>query len=227
MEGRVKNVGSIMEKASRKDIPLDMLSQKMEDIAGIRITCRFVEDIQKVVELIRSRSGFDMEVITERDYVANTKESGYRSYHIHIKYPVCTEREVKDVIVEVQIRTLAMNFWATIEHSLHYKYGGKIPEELKKRLKSSAEAAFVLDNEMNAIREDIIQAQLIIERKNELVNEILKKLEKLHFIAKLDVAEDLNKKFLEIYEESDVAKLAEFDQQLHIMTRIYLVEHAG
>ena len=84
--GRVKEISSIIEKANKFDIPLDRIEYEMEDIAGIRIMCQFVDDIQKVVDIIRSRR--DMQIIYEKDYVTNVKTSGYRSYHMVIKYPV-------------------------------------------------------------------------------------------------------------------------------------------
>ena len=118
VEGRVKKVSSILEKANRRNIPINQAIDKLEDIAGIRIICRFVADIDTVVNIIRQRSDFDMKILEEEDYVGNPKESGYRSYHITIKYPILYGETRKDVVCEVQIRTLAMNFWSTIEHSL-------------------------------------------------------------------------------------------------------------
>lgn len=92
----------------------------MEDIAGIRIMCQFVDDIDRVVEIIRERE--DMQILYEKDYVKNVKPSGYRSYHMVIRYPVYMAKGKVEILAEFQIRTLAMNFWATIEHSLNYKY---------------------------------------------------------------------------------------------------------
>jgi len=159
VEGRVKSTESILEKAKRKNIPIDEIETKMEDIAGIRIICRFVDDIKKVVEFIRERDGFDLKIIKEHDYIENVKPSGYRSYHIIIEYPVITAYGKKNVLCEIQIRTLAMNFWAIVEHSLKYKYQGQIPEDIHNRLLRSAEAAFRLDNEISEIRGDIIEAE--------------------------------------------------------------------
>ena len=116
--GRVKEVSSILEKANKFGIPLNRLEQEVEDIAGIRIMCQFVDDIDKVIELIRLRK--DMQILYEKDYVNNVKGSGYRSYHMIIKYPVNMVEGQKEILAEFQIRTLAMNFWATIEHSLNY-----------------------------------------------------------------------------------------------------------
>ena len=138
-------------------------TETMEDIAGIRIMCQFVEDIYTVVDIIGKRS--DMQIIEERDYIANQKPSGYRSYHIVVRYPVQLLDEQTNIKVEIQIRTLAMNFWATIEHSLGYKYRGMFPKELKERLARSAEAAFLLDNEMSSIREEIQEAQELFNNK--------------------------------------------------------------
>ncbi len=138
----------------------------MQDLAGIRIVTQFVEDIETVVALIRKRK--DFEIIEERDYIEKKKESGYRSYHLVLRYPVQTIEGEKKVLVELQVRTLAMNFWATIEHSLNYKYSGEIPEDVKMRLQRAAEAAFLLDEEMSNIREEVQEAQKIIISKQEL-----------------------------------------------------------
>ena len=118
--GRVKKVSSILEKCQKKNIALDEIAEKIEDIAGIRIICQFVEDIDRVATLLNSRD--DITVIHSKDYIKNMKPSGYRSYHMIIEYPVETLKGPQRVKVEIQIRTLAMNFWATIEHSLQYKY---------------------------------------------------------------------------------------------------------
>lgn len=163
---RVKPVQSIIEKASTRDIPYDRLREGMYDIAGIRIMCQFVDDIKVITELIRSRT--DMKVVEERDYIENTKESGYRSYHLIIEYPVQTIEGTVEILAEIQIRTLAMNFWATIEHTLNYKYSGEYPPEIKKRLQNAAEAAYLLDQEMSEIREEIQDAQKYYTKKRNI-----------------------------------------------------------
>ncbi len=155
--GRVKPVDSILTKSKLRGIALDRLEEVMSDIAGLRIMCQFVEDIHQVVELLRTRK--DMKVIIERDYITNKKASGYRSYHLVIEYPVQLIDGEKIILAEIQIRTLAMNFWATIEHSLNYKYQGEFPAEISERLRRSAEAAYQLDEEMSNIREEIQEAQ--------------------------------------------------------------------
>ena len=155
--GRVKPVESIITKSQIRHIPMERLEEEMSDIAGLRIMCQFVEDIHQVVQIIRNRK--DMKVLIERDYITNKKESGYRSYHLVIEYPVQLISGEKKILAEIQIRTLAMNFWATIEHSLNYKYQGAFPEEMKDRLQRAAEAAYQLDEEMSKIREEIQEAQ--------------------------------------------------------------------
>lgn len=163
--GRVKPVNSIIAKAARKGISLEQLETSIQDIAGIRVMCQFVEDIQMVLHLLRNRN--DFRIVEERDYIIRTKPSGYRSYHVVIEYPVQTIAGEKNVLAEIQIRTLAMNFWATIEHSLRYKYHDKIPTDIQERLLRASEAAFQLDEEMSQIREEIREAQEAFHRKSE------------------------------------------------------------
>ena len=117
-----------------------------------------------VLALLRHRS--DMTIVSERDYIRNRKNSGYRSYHVIISYPVDTIDGRKEILAEIQIRTLAMNFWATIEHSLNYKYQGNFPEEIKLRLETTARMAYELDEEMRKIRDDIREAQLLFDPIN-------------------------------------------------------------
>ncbi|MGX1264933.1 putative GTP pyrophosphokinase [Rossellomorea marisflavi] len=163
--GRVKPIASILDKANKKGIKLSAIQQEMQDIAGLRMMCQFVEDIHVVVEKLRARKDFT--IIEERDYVTHKKPSGYRSYHIVIDYPVQTIHGEVNILAEIQIRTLSMNFWATIEHSLNYKYSGQIPEEIRHRLQGAAEAAFRLDEEMSLIREEIQEAHVIFTNKTE------------------------------------------------------------
>ncbi|WP_445486707.1 GTP pyrophosphokinase [Niallia sp. 03133] len=166
--GRVKPIASILDKANEKGISLDKLDTEMQDIAGLRMMCPFVDDIIRVVELLRKRN--DFEIVEEKDYILHKKESGYRSYHVVITYPVQTVNGEKRILMEIQIRTLAMNFWATIEHSLNYKYKGQFPKDIQMRLQSAAEAAFRLDKEMSLIRGEIQEAQAFFNRKKEIKN---------------------------------------------------------
>ncbi|TMW72940.1 GTP pyrophosphokinase [Alteribacter natronophilus] len=166
--GRVKPVSSILQKAKRKGVPVDQVEGNITDLAGIRIMCQFVGDIDTVVELIKIRN--DFRIVDEIDYIKHKKESGYRSYHMVLEYPVQTIDGEHPVLVELQIRTLAMNFWATIEHSLQYKYSGQIPREIEARLHRAAEAAFRLDEEMSQIRGEVREAQKIISSTTDPLN---------------------------------------------------------
>lgn len=161
--GRVKPVSSILEKAENRRIPLECIEQELQDIAGVRVVCQFVDDIYTIVKMIKTRE--DLTIVEEKDYVSRKKESGYRSYHIIIEYPVETIHGVKRVVAEIQVRTLAMNFWAINEHSLNYKYKGSIPTNIKSRLQRAAEAAFKLDEEMSIIKNEVQEAQRIFHRK--------------------------------------------------------------
>lgn len=162
--GRVKPIPSILDKARRKNIPLNQLHTQMQDLAGIRVMCQFTDDIIAVINLIKERT--DLEIVEVRDYISEQKDSGYRSYHLVVCYPVMTISGEEKILVEIQIRTLAMNFWATIEHSMNYKYDGQIPEEIKSRLHRASEAAFQLDEEMSKIRGEIQEAhQQFIQKK--------------------------------------------------------------
>ncbi|WP_138205513.1 GTP pyrophosphokinase [Haloimpatiens lingqiaonensis] len=205
--GRVKEISSILEKANKFNIPLDRIEYEMEDIAGIRIMCQFVDDIEKVVELVRSRK--DMQIIYEKDYVTNVKQSGYRSHHVIIRYPVNMAEGQKFILAELQIRTLAMNFWATIEHSLNYKYKHDIPEDVKVKLKSAADAAFNLDEEMSKIKEEIKDAQKLFEVKSSIVSDIMNNILVLTSIGKVSEANTYRKQLDRLIEKGEIYELNE------------------
>ena len=162
VDGRIKTISSILDKLDRMGLSIQEID-KVYDIAGIRINCQFVEDIYMVVELLKKRQ--DLEIVETRDYILHQRASGYRSYHIHAYYHLETIDGMKKVMIEFQIRTLAMNFWASIEHSLNYKYEGQIPEGIKDRLKQAAEAAAWLDGQMSEIRDEIAEAQKTFEKR--------------------------------------------------------------
>lgn len=155
--------------------------------------CQFVEDIYTVVSYIRSRK--DMDVLYEKDYIKNDKSSGYRSYHVIIKYPIQTVSGVVDILAEIQIRTLSMNFWATIEHSLKYKYNHYIPSDIAQRLRKAADAAFNLDQEMSVIREEIMRAQVMFEMKSVTVKDIIYSIQELQKMGLTDEAKDFQRRF--------------------------------
>lgn len=217
--GRVKSISSILGKAQKQGIDIDQIEGNILDIAGIRLICQFTDDIYNVADLIRARS--DMEVINEKDYVKNIKPSGYRSYHIIVRYKVETVKGTKVIPVEIQIRTLGMNFWAIIEHSLQYKYNGNIPSHVRKRLTSAADAIYTLDNEMMSIHEEIIDAQNFVSTKANIVSDILNNIQSLYKVANKQEIIKIQDEFYDIYETEDVAKLQRFSRQLDMIAENY------
>ncbi|APS42079.1 GTP pyrophosphokinase [Weissella jogaejeotgali] len=141
--GRVKAIPAIEEKLVRRHISMDRIEQDMEDLAGVRIMTQFTEDIYRVVDMLRKRK--DIVILEERDYVTNEKPSGYRSYHIVIEYPVQLITGEKKVLAEIQVRTMQMNVWATIEHAINYKYDGEYSEEMQEKLKDAAALSIKVD----------------------------------------------------------------------------------
>ena len=219
VNGRVKSISSILEKCRKKNIPLEMVTEKVEDIAGIRIMCQFVEDIYNVVEIIKKRK--DMVIVQEKDYINNAKPSGYRSYHLIVKYDVETMEGSKTIFVEIQIRTLAMNFWATIEHSLQYKYRRNIPDRIRERLNASAEAILKLDQEMSSIHDEIMDAQSSYIIHANIVSDILNNIQNLYKIANKKEVVKIQDEFFEIYKKNNLAELRSFARQLDIMAEGY------
>ncbi|MEW9698541.1 GTP pyrophosphokinase family protein [Paenibacillus sp. SI8] len=210
--GRVKKISSVLEKAKRLNVPMDQLESGIEDIAGIRIMCQFVEDIERLADLIRARQ--DMSVVYEKDYITNKKPSGYRSFHIIIEYPVQTALGMKRILAEVQIRTLAMNFWATIEHSLNYKYKEQLPEDVRNRLSKAAEAAYLLDQEMSSIRGEIVESQKMFEDQSNVVNKVLNYIQELYFYHRVREAAQFQLRFNEIWESDDVWALNDLASEI-------------
>ncbi|ALS21035.1 MULTISPECIES: GTP pyrophosphokinase [Paenibacillus] len=210
--GRVKRISSILEKSKRLNVPMEKLETGIEDIAGIRIMCQFVEDIERLAELIRKRE--DMKLIYEKDYILNKKPSGYRSYHMIVEYPVQTALGMKRVLAEIQLRTLAMNFWATIEHSLNYKYRESLPEKVLNRLSKAAEAAFLLDQEMSNIREEIMEAQKLFEDKSNIVNRVLNGIQELYFYHRVREAAQFQLRFNELWDTDDVWHLKRLSSEI-------------
>lgn len=217
--GRVKEVSSILEKANKYSIPVDRIQYEMEDIAGIRIMCQFVDDIDTVVNIIRNRK--DMQVLYEKDYVSNVKPSGYRSYHVVIRYPINMADGQKDILAEFQIRTLAMNFWATIEHSLKYKYDHYIPETLAERLRRASDAAFLLDQEMSEIREDIMKAQAMYQMKSIAIRDTLNRIQELYDLGDTHKAMQYQRKLDRTETDKNITEILELKQEIDILLEQY------
>lgn len=163
--GRVKTTVAIEEKAVRRHIDMARLELDMEDIAGVRIMTQFTADIYKVVDILRARQ--DMTIIEERDYVSNPKPSGYQSYHIVIQYPLQMIHGERIVLAEIQIRTMQMNVWATIEHALNYKKEADDPEWMAQKLHEAAELSIRVDALYDELSEHM-QASTTKDKKNEI-----------------------------------------------------------
>ena len=217
VEGRVKTISSILDKCQKKDIAIDDITTKIEDIAGIRIICQFVEDIDRVAELLHKRS--DIRVKQEKDYVKDPKDSGYRSYHMIVWYTVETLDGPKEIMVEIQIRTMAMNFWATVEHSLQYKM--HIPKEIEERLLKSAEAIVVLDKEMSQVRLEIMDAQNAFQRQAKVVAEILNSIQNMYRVANAREMAKIQDEFYQIYSMNNLEQLERFNKQLDTLAEGY------
>ncbi|MCI1553358.1 MAG: GTP pyrophosphokinase family protein [Levilactobacillus sp.] len=155
LQSRIKSPESILEKAQRKhlDFNFESLPEQMHDIAGIRIIVRFEDDILAMERRLEKQP--DIKVLKRKDYVAKPKPNGYRSLHLILAVPVYLSAGVQAVTVEVQIRTIAMNFWASLEHELSYKKNVRHQDELRRELIAKAELVHQLDQDMNGIKNQI------------------------------------------------------------------------
>ncbi len=151
IDTRLKSPASIAEKLRRKGYPatLESAEEHLTDIAGVRIVCNYLEDIYRIAELLTRQN--DVELVRRSDYIRAPKESGYRSLHLVVRIPVFLSSHTELVPVEVQIRTIAMDFWATLEHQLRYKSDQETTRQLRRRLKQCAEDSARLDREMQDI----------------------------------------------------------------------------
>ncbi len=152
---RIKTQESIRKKLKRKNLEptLKNAAGNIFDIAGLRIICSFKDDIFKIAELLQNQD--DLEVIKISDYVTNPKPNGYQSYHLIVAVPVFLSAITERLNVEIQIRTSAMDFWASLEHKINYRYNNKAPKELLDQLKECAEISTALDSKMADIKESM------------------------------------------------------------------------
>ena len=219
VSGRVKSVSSILEKMQRKHIPMERMEEEVEDIAGIRIICQFEEDIETVASLIQNRS--DMTIKSEKNYLKHVKQSGYRSLHLIIYYTVETLNGPRKLQAEIQIRTMAMDFWATIEHSLQYKYKGDMPPHVAERLTNAADAIILLDQEMSSVHDEIMDAQNSSQMQSNLVKDILNNIENLYRVSSEREITKIQTEFLRVFHTKDLKQLERFHRQLDIIAEGY------
>lgn len=155
IESRLKTDESITRKLMRKgkEITVENIQKYIDDIAGVRVICSFTPDIYRIVDMIASQD--DIEVLKTKDYMLNPKINGYRSYHLIVRVLIFLSDKVVRTKVEIQIRTVAMDFWASLEHKIYYKYEGNTPEYIKQELKECADLVAFLDSKMLAINEEV------------------------------------------------------------------------
>ena len=162
---RIKSPASIMEKLERKGFELSIQSIKdnLDDVAGIRVICSFVDDIYKVADMLTNQD--DIKILSKKDYIKNPKPNGYRSYHMIIEIPVFFSDSKKPIRVEVQIRTIAMDFWASLDHQLKYKKSFvDLNGEISGELKQCADVIAQTDNKMLEIRKRIEAQGVTVSR---------------------------------------------------------------
>ena len=155
ISSRVKTADSLVDKLARKGIDADFASIRagITDIAGVRVTCSFVRDSYRLFDLLTQQD--DITVRSVKDYIANPKENGYKSLHAIVEVPVFLSTGKVDVPVEVQFRTIAMDFWASLEHKIYYKYDSQVPGDLLAELKDAAVVAAELDERMERLHREI------------------------------------------------------------------------
>ena len=153
---RLKSPRSIIEKLERKGMPtnLESLYESLNDIAGIRVTCSFLHDVYRLADALTSQD--DIKLIETKDYIKNPKPNGYRSLHLIVAVPVFLASEKKMMKVEIQLRTIAMDCWASLEHQLNYKKDRDFTPEMKNELMRCAELAAELDMRMDKLGEDVL-----------------------------------------------------------------------
>ena len=159
IKSRIKTPESIVKKLKRHGLEtsVDNMINHIKDIAGIRIVCSFTSDIYRIAEMIGKQN--DLTVISVKDYIKNPKDSGYKSFHMLVSVPIFLSDSVVDTKVEIQIRTIAMDFWASLEHKIYYKFEGHAPAYISEDLRDCANAVSELDAKMLSLNEAIMQAK--------------------------------------------------------------------
>jgi putative GTP pyrophosphokinase len=155
ISSRLKSLDSVVAKMQRKGVEptFDAIRETITDIAGVRVTCSFVSDAYRLAELLTTQA--DVRVIQVKDYIAHPKENGYQSLHLIVEVPVFLSTGEHPVAVEVQIRTIAMDFWASLEHKIYYKYDRRVPGDLLEQLTDAARTASELDTRMERLHRSV------------------------------------------------------------------------
>ena len=153
IKSRIKSPESIVKKLKRHgyESTIENMVNHINDIAGIRVVCSFTSDIYRLAEMIGRQN--DLTVVSIKDYIKNPKDSGYKSYHMLVTVPIFLTEGVVDTKVEIQIRTIAMDFWASLEHKIYYKFEGNAPEYISRDLQECAGIVSMLDAKMLSLNE--------------------------------------------------------------------------
>ncbi|WP_225442517.1 GTP pyrophosphokinase [Paenibacillus lycopersici] len=152
---RIKSPEGIVEKLQRKglEVSKENATAYIRDIAGVRVICSFTTDVYRVYEMIRSQG--DVEVIEEKDYIRNPKPNGYQSLHLIIRIPIFLSQRTEHVTVEIQLRTIAMDFWASLEHKIYYQFHDDMPLSIREELKATADMIGMLDQRMLRLKDEV------------------------------------------------------------------------
>ena len=174
IKSRIKSPESIVKKLKRNgyEVTIDNMVEHVKDIAGIRLVCSFTSDIYRLAEMIGRQN--DLTVVSVKDYIKNPKESGYRSYHMIVSVPIFLTDRVVDTTVEIQIRTIAMDFWASLEHKIYYKFEGHAPEYISRDLRECAGIVANLDAKMLQLNEAILEAKEQQQEQEQLKRKALR-----------------------------------------------------
>ncbi len=159
IKSRIKTPESIVKKLKKHNYEstIENMVKYVNDIAGIRVICSFSSDIYQIAEMISNQS--DINVISVKDYIVNPKASGYKSYHMLVTVPVYLSDRIEQTKVEIQIRTVAMDFWASLEHKIHYKFEGNAPDHIKEQLVECSRIVSDLDERMLNLNEEVLQLE--------------------------------------------------------------------
>ena len=157
IESRVKSSESIAAKLQRKGSPvtLEAAARDINDIAGVRVVCNYIDDVYRVAGMLERQE--DLEIVKRQDYIKTPNYNGYRSLHLDVRVPVYLSNRTEHVVAEIQIRTIAMDFWASLEHKIYYKFEGHAPAYLQKELKACADVVDMLDAKMFSLNEAILE----------------------------------------------------------------------
>lgn len=160
IKSRIKTSESIVKKLKKHgyESTIDNMIRYVNDIAGIRIICSFTTDIYRIAEMLERQN--DIRILSVKDYIRNPKASGYKSYHMIVSIPIYLSEKRVDVKVEIQIRTVAMDFWASLEHKINYKFDVNVPEHIKTELHACARMVSELDAKMLSLNEEVKQLSL-------------------------------------------------------------------